>query len=238
MRKRSARSWLAAFPHANTRELAPRVTTLRDEVTKTKERLLTDLKDRIASYAQRKDAQRLQELRNSLPAPLLGSPIEAQIVAELEKLDAEAQARNQAVLKDVATDLVKWDFPRVEERHRTLRASMGDSVAGTTFDSFLTCAQTLPRFAEALDTTVKASSGRKVRFIGELQKMINPDLLGATRSGLTIQAPIGSGEIEVAWKSIDPATLRELAAQITGDRANEFAPAFDALAQARAHVAK
>jgi hypothetical protein len=229
---------IGAFPHRDNKDLAPRVTALRDETTRNRDRLLNDLKDRIASYALRKDAQRLQELRNSLPPALLGSATENQIVAELQKLEAEAQARHQTVLKDVAADLVKWDFAKVEDRHRSDRQAMGDSVAGQTFDGFLAGAQSLPRLAEALDAVAKATAAGKVRFTGEVQKITNPDVEGATRSGLVLQAPAGSGEIEVAWKNIDPGTLRELSTQLLGGKAAEFAPAIDALAQARALAGK
>jgi len=224
---------IAAFPHRDHKDYAAKVATLRDDVTKAKERLLTELKDRITNYAQRKDAQRLQELRNTLPPALLGSAIENQIIAELQKIEADNVARYQVMLKDVAADVVKWDFAKVEEAHRTSRKAMGDSVAGQTFDSFLACAKALPKFADALAAAAKANPAGKVRFNGDIQRITNPDVEGATLTGLVLQAPQGGGEIEVAWKNIEPATLRELATQLLADKANEFAPALDALAQAR-----
>ena len=198
-----------------------------------KERLLSELKERIASYAQRKDAPRLLKLRNELPPALLGSAIENQIVAALQVLEAEAQVRHQAVLKEVAADLSRWDFARVADRHDSDRPAMGDTVAGQTFDSFLACAQSLPALVDALDAAARATAAGKFRFIGEIQRIANPDVEGATQAGLVLQAPIGSGQIEVAWKNIEPATLRELANQMLADQAGAFGPALAALTQAR-----
>lgn len=225
---------IKAFPNATTAELAPRVATLRTATTKAQDGYLADLRAKIKAYAEQKNAARLSDLRNALPAPFLGTPVEQEIVAALATIESEVQARHQALLKDVAADLVRWDLTRVEERHRLTRPTMGDSASGKQFDGFLAASRQLAELCAALEARLQVTG--KQRFGGEIQKLDKPDLIGASRSGLKVQPAMGMGEVELAWKNIDPVVLKDVVAMVLSDEAGKFLPAIDVLASARALV--
>ena len=226
---------IKAFPSANVKELAPRVTLLRDATTKARDTYLAELRARIKLCSEQKNVTRLTELRNALPPPFLGTPVEQEIVSALAAIDTEAQARYQTLLKDVAADLVRWDATRVEDRHRQTRAAMGDSASGKQFDGFLAAAKQLVELSGALDARLRATG--KQRFGGELQKLEKPDLVGASRAGLKVQPAQSSGEVELAWKNLEPDVLKDVIALVLHDEAAKYQPALEALTAARTMAA-
>jgi serine/threonine protein kinase len=220
-----------AFPYKDHADFVINYATLRNDTIKDRDKLLTELNDKLTSYATRKDAQRLREMRDSLPQSLLGSDIEKKIAAELAKLDREASQQHQIILSEIASELLRFDTAKVEEHHRLNRPNFGDGPAGTTADQLLAGARALPPMITALNTAIRGGESHKFRFIGELQRMTNPDLLGANSAGVVVQAPVGSGEIEIAWKTIDLATLTAIVTQVLGEPGPHQA-ALDALTKA------
>ena len=226
---------IKAFPSANVSDLAPRVASLRDGTTKARDAYLADLRAKIKVYTEQRQTQRLTDLRNALPPPFLGTPVEQEIVAALGMIDAESQVRYQALLKDAAADLVRWDATRIEDRHRQSRSTMGDSASGKQFDGFLAAAKLLSELTGTLDAKLRATG--KQRFPGELHKLNKPDLVGASRAGLKVQPAESSGEVELAWKNIEPEALKDVVAQVLLDEAAKYQPAIEALTAARAMAA-
>ena len=72
----------------------------------------------------------------------------------------------------------------------------------------------------------------------ELQKIDKVDLVGATRSGLRVQPAMSSGEVELAWKNLEPDVIRDVVAEVLRDEAATYQPAIEALAAARGLLAK
>lgn len=227
---------IQAFPNADAAELAPRIASLRDATTRTRDGYLADLRAKIKLCAEQKNAARLIDLRNALPPPYLGTPLEQEIVAALGAIEAEAQARYQAVLKEAAADLVRWDASKVEDRHRQSRAAMGDSPSGRQFDAFLAAARQLAELSGALDARLQETG--KQRFAREVARIDKPDLVGASRSGLRVQPGVGSGEVELAWKNIETDVIKDVVVQVMREQAPTYQPALDALTAARALIGK
>jgi len=228
---------IGAFPHRDLPRYQDQIGALRDQTTRERDRFATDLKERLASYVARKDVVRLRDLRDSLPKALLGTPIEKQIADEITKVELEMAQRQQLVLREIAEEMLRFDAAKVEERHRLTRSTISDPTLAQAADDLLAGAKGLPALITALDTAIRTSDARKVRFIGELQRMRNPELVGATRSGLVLQAPVGSGEIEVSWRNVAAAALGAVVEQVLGS-AGIHQPVLDALAKAGTLVAQ
>lgn len=220
------------FAHKDHPDYQQRLQALRQGLVSDRDRYLGSLNDRITSYVGRKDIAGLRTLRDQLPPALLGGAIEKRIADEVAKLDREAQQRHQTALRELADELLRLDPTKVEERHRLVTLSMGDGPAKAQADQFLAAAQNIPVLIQALDTAIRGTEARKVRFQGELQRMQQPDLVGASRAGLLVAPPVGGGEIEVAWRTIDQATLAAVTTQVLGST-DAHKDLFAALAEAK-----
>jgi len=222
---------ITAFPHRDHDSYRDRTNDLREQITRERDRFTTDLNERLTSYVARKDVVRLRDLRDTLPKALLGTDVEKRIADDIAKLEREAAQRQQGTVREIAEELIRFDVAKVEERHRLQRSTVTDAQLGAMADELLAAARALPALVDALNTTIRTSDARKMRFIGEIQRMRNPDLIGAGRTGLLVQAPVGSGEIEVAWRNIDLATLTAVIDQILNG-GGDHRPVLDALTKA------
>jgi serine/threonine protein kinase len=220
---------LDAFKAKGDPLVKDRVAGVRDSIVKSRDTFLTNLRGKVQLAATQKNLVRLKELRDQLPPPLLGTPIEEEISQAMKTLEAEVLAQQQVVTQKAATTLAKWDFAGLDELAQNARAGLGDSPCGKQFDSYTQTARKLAQLITALDNQLK-NSPQHLRYHGVLNGWPDPWLVSANAQGLQLQV-VNGAIASPRWQEIPPDALTVIVNLVLPkDEAEQYRGAIQVLA--------
>jgi serine/threonine protein kinase len=226
----NALSRLDAYPDRRNPTVRPAFDKLRASVEQSKTQYLTELSQRVVDLSGHRDGPGLKQLRDSLPAALLGTGIEQDIIKAMKVIDDEKQVQYQATAAAAAKELVAWRFSDLENRCKNSRPAMGASPAGAQLDQYREAAQKLSTMVSLLGPKLSA---RKVRYRGNLLGSEDPDMTNASlEQGLELTVESG-GHLEIKWSSIPVEDLSTIAALVLGKDAETYKAAIATLATAK-----
>ena len=222
---------LQAFPGKDEPTVTTKLQTLNDEVTRAKTTYLNNLRLKIQSATNQKNLAKLRELRDQLPAPLLGTDAETDIANAIKVLDDEQQAAQQAIINKAAFELAHWNFAGLEQLHGNSRPAMGTTEKGKQFDTYYQAAQQLTAMTKALSIQLKAATTHP-RYRGVLKGWSDPDILSADMVGLQLEVENG-GTVAIKWTEIPNDALTTVVKIVLPKDAQIYQPAIDVLASAQ-----
>jgi Protein kinase domain/Inner membrane component of T3SS, cytoplasmic domain len=227
----SALKRIDAFPAKTHATVVTRVNTLRDDVTKSRDSYLGNLRQKIQLAAAQKNLPKLKELRDQLPEALLGTDAESDITKAIQVIEDQRQAEQAVIVQSAATALAKWDFPGVDDIARTSRTAMGETANGKLLDSYVDAAAKLKGMVTAINAQLQKDGKR--RFRGTLKPWVDPDLLSGDATNLQVQIATG-GSASMKWSEIAPDALQAIARLVLPkDQADLALPAIEIWSSAK-----
>ncbi len=199
---------LSAFAAKDDPAITGKLATLGDDLTKARDTYLSNLKQRIKFALAQDDLVKLKNLRDQLPAALLGTGTEAEITKAMQTIESKKQDEQFLIVKDAAAALAKWDFAQVGAFARDHRAAMGTTTNGQTLDSYVKASDNLKSMIASIGTQLQKDGKRRYR--GTLKGWSDPDLSSADASGLQLQVP-GGGTASIAWSELPADSLKTIA---------------------------
>jgi hypothetical protein len=222
---------LQAFPGKDEATVTSKLQTLNDEVTRAKSSYLNNLRLKVQSASNQKNLTKLKELRDQLPAPLLGTDAETDIANAIKVLDDEQQADQQTIVNKAAVELAHWNFAGLEVLNNNSRATMGTTEKGKQFDAYYQAAQQLTAMTKAMGVQLKAAT-RHPRYRGVLKGWPDPDLMSADMNGLQIEIASG-GTASIKWTELPNDALATIVKLVLLKDAETYLPAIDVLTAAQ-----
>jgi hypothetical protein len=227
---------LNAFPAKDDPLVSAKVTALTDDVTRAKSSYLTSLRLKMQNAINQKQIAKLKELRDQLPAPLLGTAAETDITAAIQGIEAEQQSAQQAIVSQAALELSRWNFSALETLATRSRPSMGTTENGKQFDLYYEASKQLTAMVKAMGTQLSAST-RHPRYRGILKGWTDPDLMSADMSGLQIEIASG-GSAGLKWSELPNDALQNIVKLVlVNGAADQYLPALSVLVTAQSQGA-
>ncbi len=223
---------LEAFPAKAEPQVANKVGSLFDDVTRAKTSYHTNLRLKIQTASNQKSIAKLKELRDKLPAPLLGTQAETDINTAIQAIENEQQAEQMAIVKQAAKDLIQWNFANIDSVATNTRASMGTTENGKQFDAYHNAANKLSDMVKAISANLKTAS-KHPRYRGVLKGWTDPDLLSADMSGIQIEIASG-GTAGIKWSELPNEALLTIVKLVLVNEAEAYVPAIETLSSAQA----
>jgi serine/threonine protein kinase len=228
---------IQAFAHKDEIQLSSKVQTLKDEVARTKSNYLSGLKLKIQNASAQKSLTKLKELRDQLPAPLLGSEAENDIAKAIKTIEDQQQTDQLAVIKQATDDFINWDFSAVETLAEQYRAAMGTTENGKRLSGLADASKKLTLFISDMRNQLAAAS-RRPRYRGTLEGWTDPDLLNADSNGIQIEIASG-GIVVIKWPELPSDALQTIAKLVlTKEQYEKYQSALDSIIAAQGNNAK
>lgn len=216
---------IAAFPAKDHPAISDRVAALRNDVTRTRDSYLANLKSRIQLATTQRNLTKLKELRDQLPEALLGTEAESEITKAIQAIEDQRVSEQAAIVQSAATALGKWDFATVDDIARTNRTAMGETANGKQLDTLVDAAARLKAMVGAINAQLQKDGKR--RFRGALKPWVDPDLLSGDATNLQVQIATG-GTALMKWSDIPAESLQAIVRLVLPkDQAETYLPAID-----------
>jgi hypothetical protein len=223
---------LDAFPAKNDPNLTGKLDSLRQDVVRARDAFFANLKRNIEYAVGQKNLAKLKELRDGLPASLLGTDAETRITKEIQAIEEQQQIEQSARVQTAAIALSKWNFNELEDIVRTYRAGMGGTTQGKQLDTYLEAAAKLKEMVNAINAQLQRDGKR--RFRGSLKLWVDPDLVAGDANNLQLLVSTG-GSASMKWFDVPPDALLAIARLVLPkDQADLAATAIDIWSQAKA----
>ncbi|GDY13557.1 hypothetical protein LBMAG53_24350 [Planctomycetota bacterium] len=205
-----------------------KLAALKPVIAQDKARFIAGLETSADQYRKQGNAAKLRELRDKLPAALVGTPIEQTLNDALAAVVAEQAKADLVVVAAAANDLAKWNQAALDARVKNEAGRLGPEAAKALADH-ARHGQRLTELGAAL--AAKLSEG-SVRFTGKLGGWTDPDLMGASEQGLQVRA-VGVPSAEVRWSQLKAEDLAAVGKLVLGKGFAPFAPSVVHLGQAQ-----
>jgi predicted Ser/Thr protein kinase len=227
----SALARIAAFPAKDHPDISDRVTSLRTDVTRTRDNYLSSLKSKVQLATSQRNLVKLKELRDQLPEALLGTEAESEIGKAIQTLEDQRVLEQAGIVQSATTALAKWDLATVEDIARTSRATMGETTNGRQLDTLVDAAGKLRSMTAAISAQLQKDGKRRYR--GVLKPLVDPDLLGGDPTHLQVQDKSG-GTALIKWSDIPADAFQAIVKLVLPkDQADLYLPAIDTWSAAR-----